>query len=86
MSTVSLLLSPEGRRAANRLLEVLQRERVAEWARMSRTPVVTIAQTLSRGICEGNPQTGVRQRVLVRWLLQLRDSAPGPGHLRPAGG
>jgi hypothetical protein len=133
MPTVSLLVSPERRRAANRLLEVLQRERVAErsassgsslvepvasdgrgalierakgalmhhygidshqafavligWARTSRTPVATIAQTLLRGICEGNPQTEVRQRALVRWLeLQLRDSDPGHGQLRPAGG
>lgn len=133
MPTVALLVSPEGRRTANRLLEVLQRERTADhssatdasvsergggdirlalierakgalmhhygidshqafavligWARESRTPVVTIAQTLLRGICEGNPQTEVRQRVLVRWLeLQMRNSDPGHGTLRTAGG
>lgn len=52
------------------------------WARASRTPVVVIAHTLLRGICEGNPQTEARQRALVRWLeAQLRDGAPD--HAQP---
>jgi hypothetical protein len=56
------------------------------WARTSHTPVATIAQTLLRGICEGNPQTDIRQRALVRWLeLQLRDSDPDHEQLRPTG-
>jgi hypothetical protein len=119
------LLTPEARRAANRLLEVLQRERTARgdaasdrfvlalsrtnnqaalidratgalmmhygldslqalavlvgWARESHTSVSTIAHTLLRGICEGNPQTEARQRALLRWLeAQLRaDSEAG---------
>ena len=131
MPTSSQLLTPEARRTANRLLDVLQRERIADrpaattpsvlgpcgidarpalierakgalmlhygidshqafavligWARTSRTPVPTIAHTLLRGICEGNPQTEVRQRALVRWLeAQLRDGNPGHGQLRTA--
>jgi hypothetical protein len=52
------------------------------WARMSRTPVRLIADTLLRGICEGNPQTEVRQRPLIRWLeAQLRDGDPGRAQL-----
>ncbi len=48
------------------------------WSRMSRTPVPTLAHTLLRGICEGNPQTGIRQEALMRWLeAQLRDGDPG---------
>lgn len=125
------LLTPDARRNANHLLDVLQRQRVADrpaatkpsvlgpcgvdarpalierakgalmlhygidshqafgvlvgWARMSRTPVATIAHTLLRGICEGSPQTEVRQRALVRWLeAQLRNSDPGHGQLRTA--
>lgn len=114
MPTDPRLITPDVRRTANRLLDVLQRTRVADgaaapnpsslgqheihaspalieqakgalmlrfgidshqafgvlvgWARMSRTPVPTIAHTLLRGICEGDPQTKVRQRALVRWL------------------
>lgn len=129
MATDPRLLTPDGRRAANPLLDVLQRERVAEgaagtdgslpafcgvdaspalieqakgalmlhygvdshqafavlvgWARRSRTPVTTIAHTLLRGICEGGPQTEVRQRPLLRWLeAQLRDSDPYQAQLR----
>ena len=53
------------------------------WARTTRTPVVVIAHTLLRGICEGNPETEMRQRSLVRWLEdQLRNGDPGLG--RPA--
>lgn len=113
-------LTPEARRTANRLLDVLQRRPVTAgatapdppipgprgadvgaalverakgavmlhygvdshqasavllgWARMSHTSVPTIAHTLLRGICEGNPQTELRQRALTRWLeTQLRD-------------
>jgi hypothetical protein len=52
------------------------------WARTSSAPVTTIAHTLLRGICEGNPQTEVRQRALMRWLeAQLR--AGDPGHAQP---
>lgn len=112
--------TPEARRTANRLLDVLQRRPAAVrssatdpsalgprgtdagaalierakgavmlhygvdshqasavllgWARMSHTSVPTIAHTLLRGICEGNPQTELRQRALTRWLeMQLRD-------------
>lgn len=55
------------------------------WARTSHTPVATIARTLMLGICEGSPQTEVRQRALVRWLeAQLRDSDLDPTRLRPA--
>jgi ANTAR domain len=57
------------------------------WARISRTPVPTIANTLLRGICEGNPQTERRQRALVRWLeAQLRDADPGRAQLGPGAG
>ena len=131
MSTAPLLLTPDARRTANRLLDVLQRERLrggaaatdssvvgpcgidagsalierakgalmlhygvdshqafavlVGWARTSHTPVATIAHTLLRGICEGNPQTEVRQRALVRWLeAQLRDCDLGPAQLRTA--
>lgn len=131
MPTSPLLLTPDERRTANRLLDVLQRERVADgaavtqpsilgpggidahsvlierargalmlhygidshqavavligWARTSRTPVSTIARALLRGICEGDPQTEVRQRALVRWLeAQLRDSDPDPVPRRTA--
>ena len=46
------------------------------WARVSHTPVSTIAHTLLRGICEGDPRTEVRQRPLLRWLeAQLREPA-----------
>ena len=133
MTSPSLLLTPEARRTANRLLDVLQRERIADraaapdssvfgrcgldaraalverakgalmlhygidshqalavligWARTSHTPVPIIAHTLLHGICEGNPQTEIRQRALMRWLeAQLRDSDPGPGQLRTAPG
>ncbi|ANH36668.1 ANTAR domain protein [Nocardioides dokdonensis FR1436] len=138
MSTSTRRLTPDARRSANRLLDVLQRERAADgaagtdrslpasceinaspalieqakgalmlfygidshqafavlvgWARMSRTPVPTVAHTFLRGVCEGNPQTAVRQRALLRWLeAQLRDGDPdharvpsAPTRLRPA--
>lgn len=52
---------------------------LVRWARVTDTPVRTVAHTLLHGICEGNPQTEVRHRALVRWLeAQLRDSDPGP--------
>jgi hypothetical protein len=55
---------------------------LVRWARVTHTPVRTVAHTLLHGICEGNPQTEVRQRALVRWLeAQLRDSDPGPAPL-----
>ena len=55
------------------------------WARTSHKPVVVVAHTLLRGICEGNPQTAVRERALVRWLeAQLRDGAAVHVHLRAA--
>lgn len=51
------------------------------WARMSRTPVPTIAHTLMHGICEGDPQASVRQPALMRWLeAQLRHADPGHAH------
>ena len=133
MSTDPRLITPDARRSANRLLDVLQGTRVADgaaasnpsglghyeihaspalieqakgalmlrfgidshqafgvligWARMSRTPVPTIAHTLLRGICEGNPQTEVRHRALMRWLeAQLRDGDPGHARHRTAAG
>lgn len=129
MSPEPLRLTPDARRSANLLLDVLQRDRVTDgapvrsaagpspsdakralveqakgalmlhygvdshqafavlvgWARRSRTPVPTVAHTLLRGICEGNPQIEVRQRPLIRWLeAQLRDSDPGQAQLRTA--
>ena len=55
------------------------------WARITRTPVPTIAHALLRGICEGNAQTEVRHRALIRWLeAQLRDGDPGHAQLRSA--
>ncbi len=131
MATSTRLLTPDARRTSNRLLDVLQRSRVADgadgtggflpasseidarsalieqakgalmlffgidshqafavlvgWARMSRTPVPVIAHTLLRGICEGNPQTGVRHRALMRWLeAQLRDGDLGHAQHRRA--
>ena len=38
------------------------------WSRATRTPVQTIADALLHGICEGNPQTQVKQRPLILWL------------------
>lgn len=53
---------------------------LVRWARATRTPVTTIAQTLLCGICEGNPHTERRQRSLVRWLeVQLRNGDPDVG-------
>jgi hypothetical protein len=50
---------------------------LVRWARMTGTPVRTIAHTLLHGICEGNAQTEARQRPLVRWLeAQLRTGDP----------
>ena len=58
---------------------------LVRWARTSRTPVPTIAHTLMRGICEGNPQTEVRHRPLMRWLeAQLRNGDPDHAQLRSA--
>ncbi|WP_310528065.1 ANTAR domain-containing protein [Nocardioides sp.] len=122
--------TPDSRRTANRLLDVLQRERTAAatdpsdlgpseihaklalierakgalmlhygvdshqalavligWSRISRTPLTTIAHTLLRGICEGNPQTEIQQRALMRWLeAQLRERDPGHAQLRDGTG
>ena len=129
MTTHRRLLIPEAHLTANHLLEVLQRERIADgpaatdpsalepceiaanpalieqakgalmlhfgidshqafavlvgWARTSHAPMPTIAHTLLHGICEGSPQTEVRQRPLMRWLeAQLRDGDPGHAQLR----
>ena len=50
---------------------------LVRWARLTRTPLRTIAQTFLHGICEGNPQTEARQRPLIRWLEdQLRLGVP----------
>lgn len=61
---------------------------LVRWSPVTRTPVTTFAQTLLRGICEGNPHTVLRQRSLVRWLeVELRDGDPavdGPGGTRVA--
>ena len=58
---------------------------LVSWAQMSREPVPTIAHTLMRGICEGNPQTEVRHRPLMRWLeAQLRNGDPGQAQLPTA--
>jgi hypothetical protein len=46
---------------------------LVRWSRVTKAPVPTIAHTLLHGICEGNPETELRQRGLVRWLeAQLR--------------
>ena len=128
MSTDPDFLTPDARRSANRLLELLQRERIAAatdqpdvgpseihatlalieqakgalmlrygvdshqafavlvgWSRMSHTPLTTIAHTLLRGICEGNPQIEIRQRALLRWLeSQLRERDPAHAQRRAA--
>ena len=56
---------------------------MVRWSRVTRTPVPTLAHTLLHGICEGNPETEMRQRSLVRWLEdQLRNGDPDLG--RPA--
>lgn len=97
MPTAPLLRTPDARRTANRLLDVLQREGIAAGAAVTESsvlaprrldaeaalnaPVPTVAHTLLRGICEGNPQAEVRQRPLIRWL-ELRDSHPGPAQLQ----
>jgi hypothetical protein len=133
MATDPRLLTTDARSTANRLLDALQRERIADvaaatepsdlglfeidahtalieqakgalmlhygidshqafavlvgWAQTTRTPVRTIAHTLLRGICEGNPQTEVRQRPLMRWLeAQLRDGDPGHAQLPDGAG
>jgi hypothetical protein len=58
---------------------------LVNWARMSGAPVPTVAHTLMRGICEGNPQTEIRQGPLMRWLeAQLRKSDPDDARLRTA--
>jgi hypothetical protein len=55
------------------------------WSRSSHTPLTTIAHTLLRGICEGNPQTEIRQRALLRWLeSQLRERDPAHAQRRAA--
>ncbi|MCW2737809.1 ANTAR domain-containing protein [Nocardioides sp.] len=102
MSTDPRVVTRDARRTPNRLLDVLQRERIAGatdtsdlgpseihaklalierakgalmlhygvdshqafavlvgWARISHIPLPTIARTLLRGICEGNPQTEI---------------------------
>ena len=58
---------------------------LVNWAQLSGTPVPTIAHTLMRGICEGNPQTELRHRKLMRWLeAQLRNGDPDHAQLRTA--
>jgi hypothetical protein len=58
---------------------------LVRWAQVSHTPVRTVAHTLLHGICEGNPQTGVRQGALIRWLqAQLRDDVPDMADLPAA--
>lgn len=50
---------------------------LVRWARVTRTPLHTIAHALLHGICEGNPQTQFQQRPLIGWLeVQLRDGDP----------
>ncbi len=50
---------------------------LVRWARASHTPVVTVADALVHGVCEGNPQTELRQPALLRWLeKQLRQDTP----------
>lgn len=58
---------------------------LVRWSRATHTPVQTIAHTLVHGICEGNPQTELRQRTLMRWLEdQLRHNDPGLAAPPPA--
>lgn len=49
---------------------------MVRWARLTHTPVHTVARTLVHGIDEADPQTERRHRPLVRWLegqLRLAD-------------
>lgn len=54
------------------------------WSRVTGTTVPVIAHTLLHGVCEGNPETELRQRSLVRWLEdQLRDGTIDVDHPSP---
>jgi hypothetical protein len=57
---------------------------LVRWARVTHTPVHTVAETLVHGICEGSPQAGQRQQPLMRWIQsQLRDNEPDPAPPTP---
>lgn len=50
---------------------------MVRWARLTRTPVHTLARTLVQGVGEADPQPERRHRPLVRWLeRQLRHADP----------
>ena len=50
---------------------------MVRWARLTHTPVHTLARTLAQGIGEADPQPGRRHRPLNRWLeAQLRHAEP----------
>lgn len=56
---------------------------LVRWARVTHTPVHTIADTLVHGICEGNPRAGLRQQPLMRWMeSRLRDNDLDPAGSR----
>ena len=59
---------------------------LVRWARITHTPVHTIAGTLVRGICEGNPETGRQHVALMRWMQdRLRDHEPDVAGPPPPG-
>ena len=59
---------------------------LVRWARITHTPVHTIAGTLVRGICEGNPETGRQHVALMRWMQdRLRDHEPDVAGPPPSG-
>ena len=43
---------------------------LVHWSAASSASLDVVAHTLVHAICEGNPQTAARQRLLVRWLEQ----------------
>jgi hypothetical protein len=43
---------------------------LVRWARVTQLPVVSLAEALVHGICEGSPRTERRQQALLRWLEQ----------------
>jgi len=50
---------------------------MVRWARLTHTPVHTLARTLVQGIDEADPQPERRHRPLIRWLEgRLRHAEP----------
>lgn len=75
MPTPSLLPTPDARRTANRLLDVLQRERIADSATAPESSVL--------GPCGLDAKAALIERAKGA-LTQLRDWDLGPGQLRTA--